>query len=149
MQTEFYPPENVSPSVSGYIIDGKLDKRDLTALIPYWGAAGCLKINEIQKSSLLGLIKTKDYEFVKLKELPQAALVFENTLFNGIFKTGDSVKLSDLKDVLYSTMSQAKSDLEKEIDTSDFYVKNSRGLRCLDFRIGRHIIFFRYSPIVR
>ncbi|HXS58254.1 MAG TPA: DUF2207 domain-containing protein [Hanamia sp.] len=142
VQTEFYPPENVSPSVSGYVIDGKLDKRDLTALIPYWGAAGCIKINEIQKSSLLGLIKTKDYEFVKLKELPQAALVFENTLFNGIFKTGDSVKLSDLKDVLYSTMSQAKSDLEKEIDTSDFYVKNSRGRGALISVLGVILFFF-------
>ena len=142
IQTEFYPPDNVSPSVSGYIIDGKLDKRDLTALIPYWGAAGCLKIIEIQKSSLLGLIKSKDYEFVKVKELPQAALIFEKTLFSGIFKTGDSVKLSDLKDVLYLTMSQAKSDLEKEIDTSDFYVRNSRGLGSFISVMGAILFFF-------
>ncbi|HJY22297.1 MAG TPA: DUF2207 domain-containing protein, partial [Hanamia sp.] len=46
VMTEFYPPENISPSVSGYIIDDKLDRRDLTALVPYWGAGGYLKINE-------------------------------------------------------------------------------------------------------
>lgn len=142
IQTAYYPPENISPSVSGYVIDEKLDRRDLTALIPYWGAAGCLKINEIQKSSLLGLIKSKDYEFVKLKELPQSALTFEKTLFSGIFKTGETVKLSDLKDVLYLTMSQAKTELEKEIDTGDFYVKNSRGLGWFISVLGAILFFF-------
>lgn len=128
VQTEYYPPENVSPSVSGYIIDNKLDRRDLTALVPYWGAGGFLRVKEIQKSSLLGLIKNKDYEFVKLKELPDVALQFEKTLFDGIFKTGDNVKLNDLKDVLYTTMNSAKSQLESEIDKEDYYVMYSRGM---------------------
>ena len=142
VQTEYYPPENISPSVSGYIIDGKLDKRDLTALVPYWGAGGFLKVNELEKSSsflkvnelekssLLGIIKSKDYEFIKVKELPDAALKFEKTLFQGIFETGDKVKLSDLKNVLYSTMNSAKSQLESEINKEDYYVKYSRGMGC-------------------
>ncbi len=127
VQTEFYPPDNISPSVSGYIIDDTLDKRDLTALVPYWGAGGYLKINEIEKSSLMGLIKAREYEFIKLKELPDSAMSFEKTLFNGIFKTGDQVKLGDLKNVLYTTMYAAKSELEKEVDKGDYYVKYSRG----------------------
>jgi len=61
VQTEYYPPENVSPSVSGYIIDNKLDRRDLTALVPYWGAGGYLRVNETEKSSLLGIIKNHEY----------------------------------------------------------------------------------------
>jgi uncharacterized membrane protein len=130
LQTEYYPPENISPSVSGYIIDGKLDQRDLTALVPYWGAGGYLKVNEIEKSSLLGIIKSKDYEFIKVKELFETALQFEKTLFAGIFKSGDKVKLSDLKNVLYSTMNTAKSQLENEINQEDYYVKYSRGLGC-------------------
>jgi uncharacterized membrane protein len=130
IQTEYYPPENISPSVSGYIIDDKLDQRDLTALVPYWGAGGFLKVNEIQKSSLLGIIKSKDYEFIKVKELPDTALQFEKTLFAGIFNTGDKVKLSDLKNVLYTTMQTAKSQLENEINDDDYYVKYSRGMGC-------------------
>jgi uncharacterized membrane protein len=136
VQTEYYPPENISPSVSGYIIDGKLDRRDLTALVPYWGAGGFLKVNELEKSSLLGIIKSKDYEFVKIKELPETALRFEKTLFEGIFETGDQVKLSDLKNVLYSTMNSAKSQLETEINKEDYYVKYSRGMGCLFPSLG-------------
>ncbi len=131
IQTEYYPPENVSPSVSGYIIDNKLDRRDLTALVPYWGAGGYLRVNEIEKSSLLGIIKTKDYEFLKLKELPENVPQFEKTLFNGIFETGEKVKLSDLKNVLYTTMNKAKSQLESEIRKEDYYVMYSRSMGCI------------------
>jgi len=136
IQTEFYPPENVSPSVSGYIIDGDLDRRDLTALVPYWGAGGYLKINEIEKSSLFGIVKLKEYEFIKLKDLPATSLTFERTLFNGIFKTGDKVLLSDLKDVLYITMNTAKAELEAEVNQDDYYVKYSRGLGTFFFILG-------------
>ena len=128
VQTEFYPPENISPGVSGYIIDGKLDRRDLTALVPYWGAAGYLKINESEKKHLLGLYETTEYEFVKLKDLSAGVPSFEKTFFDGIFKSGDHVKLSDLKNVLYVSMNKAKEQLLTEIDRNDYYVKYSRGL---------------------
>ena len=131
VQTEFYPPENVSPSVSGYVIDGKLDQRDLTALVPYWGAGGYLKINELEEKALLGLIKTKEYEFVKLKSLPAEALDFEKTLFDGIFKKGDNVKLSSLKNVLYSTMNESKKELETKVNKEEYYVLLSRPMGVL------------------
>jgi uncharacterized membrane protein len=142
IQTEFYPPENISPSVSGYVIDDKLDRRDLTALVPYWGAGGYLRINELQESSLFGLLKHKEYEFIKLKDLPATALTFEKTLFDGIFASGDTVKLSDLKNVLYISMNKAKKELEEEIDTDDFYVKNSRGFKVFFSIIGVMVFVF-------
>ena len=142
IQTEFYPPENISPSVSGYVIDDKLDRRDLTALVPYWGAAGYLRINELQESSLFGILKHKEYEFIKLKDLPATALTFEKTLFDGIFASGDTVKLSDLKNVLYISMNKAKKELEEEIDTDDFYVKNSRGFKVFFSIIGVMVFVF-------
>ena len=148
VQTEYYPPENISPGVSGYIIDGKLNRRDLTALIPYWGAGGFLKINELEKTFLLGLIKSKDYEFVKLKELSANALQYEKTLFAGIFKTGDTVKLSDLKNVLYTTMNAAKSELEAEINRDDYYVKYSRGMGCVFPALGVFIVFWAFIKLI-
>jgi hypothetical protein len=57
--TEYYPPPNISPGVSGYIIDDRLDRRDLTALVPYWGAGGFLQVKELESSSLFGLVKQK------------------------------------------------------------------------------------------
>ncbi|HQW83509.1 MAG TPA: DUF2207 domain-containing protein [Ferruginibacter sp.] len=134
--TEFYPPENISPSVAGYIINDKLDRRDLTALIPYWGAGGYLQVKETEKKAMLGIIKNKEYDFIKLKDLPQTAMTFEKTLFNGIFKNGNTVALSSLKDVLYKTMETAKKELETEVDKAAYYVKKSRGMGCLFPVIG-------------
>jgi uncharacterized membrane protein len=136
IQTEFYPPANISPSISGYIIDDTLNRRDLTALVPYWGAGGYLKIKETEKSSMLGLIKDKEYTFIKVKDLPQTAMDFEQTLFNGIFATGDTVKLSDLANVLYTTMNKAKAELESEIKKDQYYVKGSQGLVVLFVFLG-------------
>ena len=69
VQTEYYPPENICPSVCGYVIDDTLNKRDLTALVPYWGAGGYLQVRETEKIALFGLLKNKEYNFIKLKEL--------------------------------------------------------------------------------
>ncbi len=146
IQTEFYPPENLSPGICGYIIDNKLNRRDLTALVPYWGAGGYLQIKETEENSLFGMIKHKEYEFIKLKELAPEAMGFEKTLFNGIFKSGNNVKLSELKNVLYTTMSAAKRELETEVDKSAYYEKGSRGMGCV-FMLAS-IVLIIYGVIV-
>jgi uncharacterized membrane protein YgcG len=125
VQTEYYPPQDVSPSISGYVIDDTLNRRDLTALVPYWGAGGYLQVKETEKSSLFGLIKNKEYTFIKLKDLPFDTMNFERTLFNGIFATGNTVELRDLKNVLYKTMNKAKDQLKSEINKNDYYVTSS------------------------
>lgn len=134
--TEFYPPKEVSPSVAGYVIDETLDRRDLTALIPYWGAGGYLQINEIENKALFGLMKNKEYEFIKLKELPASAMSFEKTLFNGIFESGDRVLLSSLQNKLYVSMSKAKQQLEAEVNKEQYFTKGSRGAGCLLFGLS-------------
>ena len=142
VQTEYYPPENISPSVSGYVIDDALDRRDLTALIPYWGAGGYLQVKETEREGLFGLIKGKEYSFIKLKNLPEDAMRFEKTLFNGIFATGNHVMLSHLKNILYLSMNKAKKELEEEIDKNAFYVKGSRGIIWLFLFIGIALFLF-------
>ncbi|MEP6684746.1 MAG: DUF2207 domain-containing protein [Parafilimonas sp.] len=141
IQTEYYPPENVSPGISGYVIDDTLNRRDLTALIPYWGAGGYLEVHEKQSSALFGLLKDKQYTFVKLKPLPASAMTFEKTLFNGIFASGDSVELNSLKDKLYTTMSQAKKELEQEIKIGEYYYKSSTAIGCWFMVLSAILIF--------
>jgi uncharacterized membrane protein len=128
VQTEFYPPKDMSPSVAGYLIDDRLNKRDLTALVPYWGGGGYLQVIEHERNTFLGLGEDKEFEFVKLKDLPASALSFERTLFNGIFNGRDKVKLSTLKNSFYQTMQAAKSELQSEVDRESFYERGSRGL---------------------
>lgn len=124
--TQFYPPENISPSVAGYVIDGKLNRRDLTALIPYWGAGGYLKVEETEKKRILGLLTDHEYKFIKIKDLPATAEAFEQTMFNGLFSGRDEVLLSDLKNSFYTTMNASKRKLENEIIQEHYYVRFTR-----------------------
>lgn len=140
VMTEFYPPEDISPPVAGFIIDNRLDTKDLTAFVPYWGANGYLKIDEIEKKSLAGLLKSTDYEFIKLKSLPANHPEYEKTLFNGIFKSGSNVKLSDLKNKLYTSLNLSKTQLTADIKRENYFVKGTRTLGCLLPAIG-FIIF--------
>ncbi|MEM7039498.1 MAG: DUF2207 domain-containing protein, partial [Bacteroidota bacterium] len=41
---QFYPPEGITPTEAGLLIDNKLHNRDLLSLIYYWGAQGIVKI---------------------------------------------------------------------------------------------------------
>lgn len=148
VQTEFYPPENISPSEAGYLIDNRLNRRDLTALVPYWGAGGYLKINEIENKVFLGLIKLNDYEFIKIKDLPSHSAAFEKTMFNGIFENGDKVLLSSLKNVLYSSMAKAKTQLESVIDNKRFYEKYTRGMSIVFPVVGFVLLFFSIQILI-
>jgi uncharacterized membrane protein len=105
-------------------------------------------VEETEKKSLLGLVKNKEYTFIKVKELPSTAMTFERTLFNGIFATGDQVKLSALKDVFYKTMYKAKKELEKEVDKSAYYTKGSRGLGCWFIFLSVGLIAFGIFSII-
>lgn len=134
--TYYYPPAGISPGIAGYIIDDRLDRRDLTALVPYWGAGGYLQVIETKNESLFGLIKNTEYEFVKLKSLPSTAPYFERIMFNGIFESNDRVSLDSLKNVLYKTMEKAKQQLEQEVDRSQYYEKYSRGFVFLFVFLG-------------
>jgi len=130
--TEFYPPKDVSPSICGYVIDDSLDKRDLTALVPYWGANGYIKVSE----------KGKDFEFTKVKDLPDTAMSFEKTMFDGIFGFGNPVLLSALKNSFYTTMNSAKSQLEAEVDKRHYYEKGSRGLAAFFVLLGLVLLVY-------
>lgn len=125
--TQYRPPTELTPAESGILIDDKLHDRDLLALIPYWASHGHLKIKEIRESKFLGLSEDVDFEFQKLKELPLNAHTYEHTLFNGIFKKGDTILLSSLTAKFHKTMQQAREELETQIKKRTFYVPRTRG----------------------
>ena len=123
---QYYPPDDFPPSEAGAFIDHMVDNRDLIALIPYWGAKGYLELTE-QESKVL-IFKNKDYEFHKLQELPADSPDYERIVFDGLFRGGDTVLLSSLKDSFYSTMSAARSRLNRQMRTRMLYTPRSRQL---------------------
>ena len=90
---EFYPPEGMTPAEVGYVMDGQADKKDLLSLIIYFADKGYISIEEVTKD---GLFDKKDFIITKLREIDGNEKNFCHSLFLGLFRKGDSVRVSEL-----------------------------------------------------
>ncbi len=119
---EFTAPDGMTPSEVGYIIDGSVDNKDITSLIIYWADKGYLKLEEQ---------KNKDIEITKVKDLSADAKDFESTMFSALFRKGDSVKVSSLKDTFYTTMETMKTQVKSSFRSRAIFTKISMSMQGL------------------
>lgn len=120
---EFYPPEDMTPTEAGLLIDDKLHNRDLLALIYYWGAQGLMTMEEVFDSDG----KAVDYKFTKLQELPKNARKYEKTIFNGLFTNGNITKVSSQRQKFYTYLLQARTEVDTHARARNFYVPGTMG----------------------
>lgn len=107
---EFYPPEGITSGEVGKIIDNSSDTIDLISMIPWFADKGYLEIHEEKK-----LLKT-EIILKKINDLPQNAPLYQKTLFDGLFKKGDTVNMNDLPKEFAETVSKTKKHLDKEFE---------------------------------
>lgn len=106
---EYEPYAGMRPMYTGFLMDGRLDPRDITACIVTLAQEGFITIKKTERKVLF-LFEVDDYE-VSLVKLPDETLsVFEKDVFGLIFKgpltVGSVVSLADLK----SDMSERKAN---------------------------------------
>jgi uncharacterized membrane protein YgcG len=126
---EFEPPEGMTPAEVGYVIDGRVDSKDVTSLIIYWAEKGYLSIEEETSGALM--FKREKLILTKLKDIDPAAKGYEKDLFQTLFQFGDGTTVStkDLVNKFYRVVSLTKSDITKSF-TEDperrIYVKGTK-----------------------
>ena len=84
---EFYAPDGMTPAEVGFVMDNTVDKKDLLSLIIYFADKGYISIEETDD---------KDFIITKLREIDGNEKNFARTLFIGLFRKGDSVRVSEL-----------------------------------------------------
>jgi len=148
----YYPPDELPPAEAGAFIDDKTDNRDITALIPYWAGQGYLNIREIETKKML-IFSDTDFEFIKLGDLPTDRPDYEHTVFSRLFRDGDQVLLSDLKEKFHATMSSARSQVTKQVRARQLHTTRSKMifgllpfLAVLGFGLGFFFIFKEQLP---
>ena len=93
-------PDNMDPMKMGKLIDGSVDSEDVTSMIYYFAYKGYLTIS---------LEDEENPTFTKtVEQLPKDASAHEKTLFNGLFKRGNTVGVADLKEKFFETVDAAK-----------------------------------------
>ncbi|MEI6123434.1 MAG: DUF2207 domain-containing protein [Bacteroidota bacterium] len=119
----YYPPAEVTPAEIGFLWDNKLQKRDLVSLIFYWAGNGLITIKEFSNA----VTHETDFELTKLKNLPDHAKTYEITMFQRLFKAGDTIKTSSLKNSYYLTMNTAERELLSDAKNRKFYMPGTLG----------------------
>lgn len=95
----FDAPQGLSPMDVGYLSDGSVDPKDLSAMVFYWADKGCLSISLPQKK----LFQSQEYVFTKIKE-PEGGQPYEQDFFDAFFRCGTDgvVRLSEMKSTRFS-----------------------------------------------
>lgn len=104
---EFEPPQDMDSAAVGYVIDGIADDKDILSLVLYWADRGSLWIEE-EEEYLITLHK--------LKELPEDAPNYQQTVFRRLFRNQESVYLNGLQNDFWITMENAKTQLIQRFD---------------------------------
>ncbi|PKA83994.1 putative membrane protein DUF2207 [Ulvibacter sp. MAR_2010_11] len=115
--------------MAGFLINDKDDNSDLISLIPYWGARGIIKIQEIPKNNWLS---ANDTILTRLQMLPDNAPEYEKKMFKGLFGSFDSstskdVKVSSLKNTFYTTMAKSRTLLNEK--AQPYYEADSKSVK--------------------
>ncbi|ALM09155.1 hypothetical protein SB49_03955 [Sediminicola sp. YIK13] len=129
--TSYYPPKDMDPAMVGFLINDRDDTSDLISLIPYWGARGLIKMEEIPKKGWFG---SKDTKLIKIGNLPDDSPSYEKEIFTGLFGQDQGLNTSEilvssLKDTFYTTMNSASNQLKKM--AQPYYVVESKKVQTI------------------
>ncbi len=122
---EYDIPANLSPLELGMLkTNGSLKNEFITAEIINLAIAGFIKIEELDEKTWI--FHSRDFELTKIV-LPQGKTLTaaQEIILENIFKTGDKVKLSDLKRKFYVCLREAKEKTIDSLSEKNLFVKSS------------------------
>lgn len=119
-------PQGLTPMEVGGIINEKVNTAQISAEIIYLATKGYIKIHQLEKT-FIGLIKSTDYEIIKLKDFFDLQNDFDQKLLKGLFESQtynpktSSVNLSSLKYVFYTTAEKIISSVLNTLLKKGYY----------------------------
>jgi len=123
----YEPPEGMTPSEAGVLIDNRPDMRDITAMLVDLAVRGHLKIEETEEERFLGLSSKREYAFVRLTD-PAAWTTLkghERKLLEAVFSDGDRQRAttSDLANSFYRELPGIRDRIFDELVAQRYYVR--------------------------
>jgi uncharacterized membrane protein YgcG len=113
---EFYPPDDLSPAEVGYVLDGSANKNDIISLVPYFAEKGYMEIRRLEPKKKFLSSDIEQYEFNKLKDLPQDAPEYQKIFFDGLFSYGNPVNINDIPAEFGNTFLASQGFLKSYFD---------------------------------
>src|SRR5215470_5481171 len=124
---QYQPPDKLTPSEVGTLIDNSADMRDITAAIVDLAVRGYLVIQERSESHMMGLYQKQDYSFILKKGRAEWSSLkpHEQSLLDGIFSSGqpeEVVDMEDLHNVFYKKIPVIKNQVFAQLLGRGYYL---------------------------
>ena len=124
---QYEPPDQLTPSEVGTLIDNSADMRDITAAIVDLAVRGYIVIQERSESHMAGLYKTQDYSFILKKGRGEWTVLkpHEQALLDGIFDTGQPEEVTDMQElhnVFYKNIPIIKNQVFAQLLGKGYYL---------------------------
>ena len=124
---QYEPPDQLTPSEVGTLVDNSADMRDITAAIVDLAVRGYLVIQERSESHMMGLYKKQDYSFILKKGRAEWSSLkpHEQSLLDGIFSSGqpeEVVDMEDLHNVFYKKIPVIKNQVFAQLLGRGYYL---------------------------
>ncbi len=146
----YKPPEGLTPSEAGTLIDEKVDMHDLSATIIDMAVRGYLKIKETKKKNWI--FEDTDYEFELIKDYKSDSLKdHEIKTMEALFGSDKTRKLSDLQNKFYKDLPGIKKTIYKQMVNKKFLPSDPNNVRQAYQGFGITIIvivFFTFGLFV-
>ena len=125
---QFQPPKGVQPGMVGTIIDERAQPIDVSATVIDLAVRGFLRIEEIEG----GAFKRTDWTLTRLDPpADEQLLPYELKLYDGLFRTGDVVALSDLKNTFSSTLKSIQTLMYDEVVRRHWFRQSPQAQRAV------------------
>jgi len=137
---QYEPPDNLRPAEVSLILKQIVESRDISATLIDLAVRGFVKIREIKKEGIFGeIFKAKDYEIEKLKD-SEDLLEYERLLLWKIFKEGNKIKISSLKNKFYKDFQTITKKICQDVTKKKYFVRNPQKIRNKWMNIGISLI---------
>ncbi len=146
---EFSAPDNLTPAEMGTLIDESADIKDISAEIIHLAVTGHLIIEE--KKTKRWIFSSTDFVLSKRKtgSAKTPLSPHQKELFDALFGTKDTVKISELRNKFYKSIPDIQSALYKEVvGSKKYFPANPHRIRMWYFVTGIIVLvgsFFSFS----
>ncbi|MFO7590611.1 MAG: DUF2207 domain-containing protein [Acidimicrobiia bacterium] len=118
---EFEPPDDLRPGQVGTLVDFKAHPLDVTATIVDLAVRKYLVIEEVETTSRW---LKNDWKLTKLDKSDAKLLDYEKELLAGLFKSGDTVELGDLKQKFAARMAKVQKALSDDAKAQGWFTRD-------------------------
>ena len=129
---EFEPPDGLRPGQLGTLIDFEANPLDVTATIIDLAVRGYLKIEELDKA---WYERKHDWKLTKVDN-PGELHHYERTLYDGLFKDGDEINLSDLHNTFAERMGKVREQLMDDAMQKGWFARKPGTVHVLFAMLG-------------